>query len=44
MATPASNIRPINKDKLVMTAQFVKDNFLFGVDLRDDQGANGEGH
>lgn len=36
--TLASNIRPINKDKLVVDAQFVRDNFLFGIDLRDDNG------
>lgn len=36
--TAASNIRPLNKDKLVMTAKFVRDTFLFGIDLRDDNG------
>jgi hypothetical protein len=36
--TEASNIRPNETSGLIMTADFVKENFLFGVDLRDDDG------
>lgn len=36
--TAASNIRPVNNTQLVVDAQFVKTNFLFGVDLHDDNG------
>lgn len=35
--TLAYNIRPF-ENRLVCTAQFVKDNFLFGVNLQDDDG------
>jgi len=37
MSEIAYNIRPQNND-LLITAQFVKDTFLFGVDLTDDNG------
>lgn len=37
MGTEALNIRPINKN-LIVPVSFVKTNFLFGVNLKDDDG------
>ncbi len=37
MGTQALNIRPLNKE-LVVPVAFVKTNFLFGVNLKDDDG------
>lgn len=37
MSVPASNIRPVSEE-LPVNANFVKQNFLFGVNLKDDDG------